>query len=494
MPGNASGAAPGRFLARAAMCESVRSRRPGVPRRGEVHVDIGKVYEVPIREHWRQPRALLGPGAVEAAGPEAAAMGLKHVLIVTSGLRGTGIVDEVQTNFENAGVSVTVYDKVESNPKDYNVMDAYQAFSEAQCDGFVSLGGGSSHDTAKGARIVAAHDGRNVNDFAGLNVSERLDNPPQIAINTTVGTGSETTPAYVITDTTSDNAPYKWVGFDKACTTTLAINDPVLMLTQPAEFVAYTGFDTMAHASECYVNRIQMHSATPQSLKAVQLVEDNLRQAYANPRDIDAMTNMMWAQYMAAQAFSSGLLGIIHSLSHAVCAWYDVHHGLNNGVGIARVWTYNLPACPDRFADIADAMHATKPGMSTIEKADAAVEAVIRLARDCGIPENWSSAQEYPKTRVGQGWYESRPTKIEPDDDELQKMAVHMYNDLCTPANPRQVTVETCKEILRDCAFDAMDSKVGQPMNGRPGHGGVGATTPRVGTTELPPGAVVVEA
>ena len=101
------------------------------------------------------------------------------------------------------------------------------------------------------------------------------------------------------------------------------------------------------------------------------------------------MNNMMWAQYMAAQAFSSGLLGIIHSLSHAVCASYDVHHGLNNGVGIARVWTYNQPACPDRFAEIADAMHATTPGMSQTEAADAAIEAVIRLARDCGIPENW---------------------------------------------------------------------------------------------------------
>ena len=188
-------------------------------------MDTTKVYEFPIREHWRQPRALLGAGAAELAGPEAATMGLKHVLFVTSGLRGTGIVDEVRGSFEDSGVAVTVYDGVESNPKDYNVMDAYQAFAQAECDGFVSLGGGSSHDTAKGARIVAAHDGRNVNDFAGLNVSERLDNPPQIAINTTVGTGSETTPAYVITDTTSDNAPYKWVGFDKACTTTLAIND-----------------------------------------------------------------------------------------------------------------------------------------------------------------------------------------------------------------------------------------------------------------------------
>ena len=130
-------------------------------------MDTTRVYEFPIREHRRQPRAFSAPGAVEAAGPEAAAMGLKHVLFVTSGLSGTGIVDEVGESFSDAGVAVTVYDKVESNPKDYNVMDAYQLFAEEQCDGFVSLGGGSSHDTAKGARIVAAHDGRNVNEFAG---------------------------------------------------------------------------------------------------------------------------------------------------------------------------------------------------------------------------------------------------------------------------------------------------------------------------------------
>ncbi len=454
-------------------------------------METTKVFEYPVLEHWRQPRCLLGPGAWEAGGPEAAAMGLEHVLFVTSGLAGTGIVEEVEQNFKDAGVAVTIYDKVESNPKDYNVMDAYQLFSEEKCDGFVSVGGGSSHDAAKGARIVAAHDGRNTNEFAGINMSEKLENPPQIAINTTNGTGSETTPAYVITDTTSDNAPHKWVGFDRAATTTLAINDPTLMMTQPSEYVAYTGFDTLAHASECYTNRVQYVGALPQALKAVTLVEDNLREATASPHNYFAMNNMMWAQYMAAQAFSSGLLGLIHSLSHAVCAYYDVHHGLNNGVGIARVWTYNVQATPDRFADIADAMHATTPGMSRIGKADAAIDAVIRLARDCGIPENWESAPEYPKSRIGKGWYEDKATAIEPDDDVLGNMAEHMFNDLCTPANPRNVTVATCKEILRDCAFDSMDSKAGQPLNGRPQHGGTGATVPRLGTEELPPGATV---
>ena len=104
-------------------------------------MDTSRMFEFPIKEFFKQPRSLLGAGAYENAGPEAAAMGLKHVLFVTSGLSGTGIIDECKTNFENAGVSVSVYDKVESNPKDYNVMDAYEAFSEGECDGFVSIGG-----------------------------------------------------------------------------------------------------------------------------------------------------------------------------------------------------------------------------------------------------------------------------------------------------------------------------------------------------------------
>ena len=39
-----------------------------------------------------------------------------------------------------------------------------------------------------------------------------------------------------------------------------------------------------------------------------------------------------------------------------------------------------------------------------------------------------------------------------------------------------------------------MDSKVGAPLDGRPNHGGVGATLPRLGMAEMNTGAVVVEA
>jgi methanol:N,N-dimethyl-4-nitrosoaniline oxidoreductase len=422
-------------------------------------MDISKVFEFPVKEFFRQPRALIGPGASEMAGPEAARLGLKHVLFVTSGLRGTGIVDELKSNFEKAGVAVSVYDKVESNPKDYNVMDAYTAFTDAKCDGFVSIGGGSSHDTTKGARVVAAHDGRNINEFQGVQTSEKLENPAHIAINTTNGTGSETTPAYVITDLSSPKAPHKWIAFDSAATTTLAIDDPILMMTQPPEFIAFTGFDTMAHASECYVSRVDHLSATPLALKAISLVAENLREAYTNPRNYRAMENMCWAQYIAAQAFSSGFLGILHSLSHAVCAYYDIHHGLSNGVGIARVWSYNQPAAVKKFADIARAMGVDTTGLTNVQAGDRAIDAVMRLARDVGIPENFSSVKPYPKSRIGQGWYNQRPTEIKSNDDELNKMADHMMEDRTTRSNARTLTRLDAFEILRDCVYFPMDRR-----------------------------------
>ena len=284
--------------------------------------------------------------------------------------------------------------------------------------------------------------------------------PPHIAINTTVGTGSETTPAAVITDLSSENAPHKWVAFDRAMTTTLAINDPVLCMTQPPEYVAYTGFDTIAHGSEAYVGRVQHLSCTPVALEAVRMVTENLREATYNPKNFKAMEGMVWAQYMAAQAFSSALLGILHSLSHAVCAYYDIHHGLNNGIGIARVWTYNQPAAVEKYADIATAMGEDTRGMNPVQAADQAIDAVIRLAKDCGIPENWGQVTEYPKTRMGKGWYEGKTASaIQSDDDELQKMAEHMMGDVCTPGNPRDLTVEGAKEILRDCMYDPMERK-----------------------------------
>src|SRR5208282_3177217 len=123
----------------------------------------------PIKEFHPFPRAMLGPGAWELLGPEAKKLGFNRVLVMTSGLRGSDIVPKIVGSLRYHGLEVVLYDKVESNPKDYNVMDAVALYTENKCDSFISIGGGSSHDACKGARISVADDGRHrVGDLLGL--------------------------------------------------------------------------------------------------------------------------------------------------------------------------------------------------------------------------------------------------------------------------------------------------------------------------------------
>ncbi len=415
-------------------------------------MEAHRLWQFPIKEFHRMPRGLLGPGAYEMVGVEARKLGFKRSLLMTSGLRGTGIVEDIIGKLRYREIDVILYDKVESNPKDYNVMDAYKLYTDERCDSFISVGGGSVTDACKAARIVVAHDGRSINEFEGFNKSERPDNPPHIAINTTAGTGSETSWAYVITDMTTENAPHKYVGFDESCPVTLAINDPVLFFSMPQDLTAFCGFDVLAHASEPYVSRINFPPSLGSALKTIEMVAENLRQTVFEPLNYEARYNMMMAQYIAAQAFSSGGLGIIHSISHAVSAYYDSHHGLNNAVALPRVWEFNMPANYKRFRDIARAMGENVDGLTDVTAAERALEAAIRLSKDVGIPANFTSVGDYTKSRMNLGKYaEWGGPKVKGDKADIERVSRHVLGDACTPGNAREVTFEGLLPVVEHC-------------------------------------------
>ncbi len=416
----------------------------------------------PIKEFHPFPRALLGPGAWEIIGPEALKLGFQRSLVMTSGLRGSGTVDKLVGSLKYHGLETVVYDKVESNPKDYNVMDAVAMYQRDKCDSFISIGGGSSHDACKGARVSVAHDGRSVNEFEGFNKSENPKNPPHIAVSTTAGTGSETSWAYVITDTTTDPSnPHKYVAFDDACVATLAVDDPTLYYDCPIAYTAQCGFDVLAHASEPYVSRLNFEPSLGSALRAIQLTVQNLRQATWNPVDLPGREGMMYAQYIAAQAFNSGGLGIVHSISHAVSAFYDTHHGLNNAIALPRVWAFNMPVCYERFADIARAMGIDTSGMTSVKAAEAALASAIRLLRDVGIPERFVDVKQasYPKNRLGQGptkFYEQADV-IKGDAEDVDRITRHVLGDACTPGNPKECTFDTVRPVVDHCLNGSLD-------------------------------------
>ncbi len=416
----------------------------------------------PIKEFHPFPRAMLGPGAFEMVGPEAIKLGFKRPLVMTSGLRGSGLVDQLMGSLKYHGIEAVLFDKIESNPTDYNVMDSVALYQAETCDSFISIGGGSSHDACKGARISVAHDGRNVNDFEGFNKSENPKNPPHIAISTTAGTGSETSWAYVITDTTTDpKNPHKYVAFDDASVATLAIDDPTVYYTCPLDYTAQCGFDVLAHASEPYVSRLNFAPSLGNAIYAIKLTAENLRQATWNGTDLAGREGMMYAQYIAAQAFNSGGLGIIHSTSHAISAFYDTHHGLNNAIALPRVWAFNMPVAYQRFADIAEAMGVDTHGMTAVQGAEAALAAGIRLLRDVGIPERFVDVTQdsYSKNRLGQGpteFYKNAPV-IKGDKADIDRITNHVLGDACTPGNAKECTFETVRPVVDHCINGDLD-------------------------------------
>ncbi|MEM7095016.1 MAG: iron-containing alcohol dehydrogenase [Actinomycetota bacterium] len=409
-------------------------------------MDISRLHLFPIKSVHPTPAALLGPGAHEMIGVSAAQLGMKKVLLMTTGLRGTGIVDEVKTIIEDAGVSVEVFDKVESNPKDVNVMDAHVAYVDAECDGFISLGGGSSHDCTKATRVVAAHDGRNINDFKGELTLDNPVLPPHIAVSTTAGTGSETSFAFVVTDTTSGPENHKFASFAHQIAPSMCIDDPVLFMPMPADLTAYCGFDVLAHASGAYVSILDNIPSHGPALQAIELTFKHLPTVVGNGYDPVAREQMMYAQYIAGLAFNSAGLDITHSVSHAVSAKFDTHHGLGNGIAISRVFELNVSANYPKFARMAEAMGYDTRGLSDVAAADLALEGINRLADDLGIPQNFTNLPDYTKSRIGMNGF----PEVSATQADIEQISMHALGDVCTMTNPRIMTPESMTAVVSD--------------------------------------------
>ena len=349
------------------------------------------ITEFPIIYTNPIPRIAFGWGAYETAGDECRNAGIKKALIVTSGLRGTGIVDEIRGILSHHGITNDIYDKVTSNPKDFQVMEAYKVFKDGGCDGVVSIGGGSSVDTGKAVRVLAANPDKDLMDCVAL-----LDPPfmetlkqlkpctvPQIALPTTSGTGAEVTSWAAMTSTKTRT---KVLVSAPNVNCTMAIIDPLLIRLQPRNVAAWTGFDAMAHGLEAFVTKVQGPYAHGLLLRSVQLIAGNLREFTYDRMNSKACESMAAAATMGGMAIGFGAgAGIVHGLGHQISALTDVHHGRINAVMVLAAERYNQPACAERLATLAGAMGVDTRGMTVWQASDKWFEETERLLKELEI-------------------------------------------------------------------------------------------------------------
>ncbi|EJC6743186.1 L-threonine dehydrogenase [Vibrio vulnificus] len=367
---------------------------------------------------------LMGAGCLKDAADSIKAQGFTKGLIVTDKiLNQIGVVKQVQDLLSERGVSAVVFDGTQPNPTISNVNAGLELLKQNDCDFVISLGGGSPHDCAKGIALVASNGGA-IADYEGVDKSAK-PMLPLIAINTTAGTASEMTRFCIITD---EARHIKMAIVDKHTTPLISVNDPELMLAKPASLTAATGMDALTHAVEAYVSIAATPITDAVAIKAIELIQAHLRTAVAHGEDIEAREQMAYAQFMAGMAFNNASLGYVHAMAHQLGGFYDLPHGVCNAILLPHVQRYNAQVCPERLHDVAKAMGVNVEGMSAEQGADAAIEAIVQLAKDVGIPTG----------------IRELGAKLE----DIPTLADNALKDACGFTNPKQATHEEISAIF----------------------------------------------
>ena len=336
--------------------------------------------------------SLFGYGSLDGMKPFLQREGIHKALIVTdASIHKLGLLNPVTKVLEDAQISYVIYDEVMPNPTLENVNNGVQCMKENSCDAIIAVGGGSANDCAKAIRVLEANGGK-MQDYVGGNRS-RVKGKYLVAINTTAGTASEVSRAYLISN---EQEKVKMIFKDDYAMPDLAVNDIQLMMKLPGKLTAQTGMDALTHAMEAYISSTRFALTNILALDAIRLITDNLEKAVNEPDNQDARANMSLGQYLAGLSFGSSGLGLVHAMAHQMGAMYHLPHGLCNAVLLPYVLEYDYPWCKQQFAEIAELLDRVWcEGKTLDEKAQYTLQYVKDLSarvgtnvalKDLGIP------------------------------------------------------------------------------------------------------------
>ena len=366
-----------------------------------------------------------GKGAIQAIPDEVKARGFKKAFVCSDpDLVKFNVTKKVTDLLDANNLEYVIYSNIKPNPTIENVQTGVEEFKKSGADYIISVGGGSSMDTAKAIGIII-----NNPEFADVRSLEGCaptKNPtvPTIAVATTAGTAAEVTINYVITDVEKER---KFVCVDPNDMAIIAISDPDMMATMPKGLTAATGMHALTHAIEGYTTKATWDMTDMFHLKAIELIAQSLRGA-VNGED-KGRERMALAQYIAGMGFSNVGLGIVHSMAHPLGALYDTPHGVANAIILPTVMEYNAEYTGEKYKHIAKAFGVENVDTMTQEEyRKAAVEAVKKLSQDVGIPQN---LKEIVKEK------------------DLDFLAISAFNDVCTGGNPKDTSVEEIKELYK---------------------------------------------
>ncbi|MDE5725327.1 MAG: iron-containing alcohol dehydrogenase, partial [Duncaniella sp.] len=197
----------------------------------------------------------------------------------------------------------------------------------------------------------------------------------------------------------------------------------------PKSLTAATGMDALTHAIEGYITKGAWEMSDMFEIEAVRMISKYLPVAVEEPSNADARNGMAVAQYIAGMAFSNVGLGLVHGMAHPLGSLFDIPHGVANALLLPTIMRFNMEKCLDKYPAIARAMGVDTTGMTAEEASVAACDAVQALAVKVGIPQHLSA--------------------LGITENALPRLAEQALSDVCTPGNPREVTLNDIEDLYK---------------------------------------------
>ena len=298
-------------------------------------------------------RIMFAAGAVELLGEIVQTRRLGRVALVIDGFfRNSELCDRVRDLVESNGAAFTAHALPDHEPDTDSVEACRQFLEQFGPDCVVAIGGGSTMDTAKVARIMLSNPGE-VADAAGFD-RELLPHPSLfVCMPTTAGTGSEVSEMAVVSLAGSDvKLRYR----SQNMTAEVAVLDPELTVSAPPSVTASCGFDALTHAVEGFVSRQASPMTDPYTIDAVRRLARWLPVAFEEPENIAARGQCLLASTLAACAFNSTQLGLAHAIAAPLGALHHVAHGVANALALPAVTVFNEPCLAERGPVLAEAL------------------------------------------------------------------------------------------------------------------------------------------
>jgi alcohol dehydrogenase class IV len=326
----------------------------------------------------------MGPGAIDQIGEEVRNLKAEKVLFVTDkGVIEAGLIKLAQKSLEKSEIEYAVFDGVEPDPRYEIVADCADLTRREKPDLLIGFGGGSPIDIAKVSAVMAT----NIDPITKYFGIDLIPNPglPTIIVPTTAGTGSEVTPIAILSDHTEK---LKKGIVSPHLFPSVAILDPELTLGLPPNITASTGIDALIHAIESYTSVNATGMTDILAFRAMQLLYDNIRTAYANGTNLPARSSMLEGSLLAGMAFANAGVTAVHAFAYPIGAEFHIPHGIANTLMLPHVMRFNLLGDVPKFARIAKAFGLPSQGLDNLRMAETVVETIERLAEDLRLPKH----------------------------------------------------------------------------------------------------------